>query len=89
MSHDEFAVRVAETRRLADEYALVLATAGIDGRLEAEGGGWAVLVPSALAEQARAALDAYDHDAAHPQEEAEPPRSAASLVLSAVILAVT
>jgi len=84
----ESPVRVAPSRRLADEYALVLATAGIEGRLEAEGGGWVVLVPSTLAEQARAALAAYDGDAANLDDDAEPPRSAASLVMSAVILAV-
>jgi membrane associated rhomboid family serine protease len=84
----ESAVRVAESRGLADEYALVLATAGIEGRLEPEGGRWVVLVPSALAERAHAALAAYDADAAVPDDEPEPPRTAAALVLSAVILGV-
>ena len=89
MSEDaESPVRVAPSRSLADEYALVLATAGIDGRLETEGGAWVVLVPSALAERAHAALAAYDGDAARPDEDADPPRSAGGLVLSAVILGV-
>lgn len=81
-------VRVAPSRSLADEYALVLATAGIEGRLEPDGGGWVVLVPSTLAERAEATLAAYDADAARTDDDAEPPRTAAALVLSAVILGV-
>jgi membrane associated rhomboid family serine protease len=84
----ESPVRVAESRSLADEYALVLATAGIEGRLEPDGGGWVVLVPSALAERAEATLAAYDADATRADDDAEPPRTAAALVLSAVILGV-
>ncbi len=88
MTDEESSVRVAPSRRLGDEYTLVLATAGIEGRLEAAGDGWVVLVPSALAERARAALAAYDADASRPDDDVDPPRTAAALVLSAVILAV-
>ena len=84
----ESPVRVAPSRGVADEYALVLATAGIEGRIEADGSGWAVLVPSALAERAHAALAAYDADTVRVDEDPEPPRTAAALLLSAVILGV-
>ena len=84
----EHAVRVAPNRRLAEEYALVLASAGIDGRLEREPGRWLVLVPDALVERAEGALAAYDHDRERVDDDAEPPKSAAGVVLSAVIVGV-
>jgi membrane associated rhomboid family serine protease len=81
-------VRVAPSRALADDYALVLATAGIEALLEGDGAGWLVLVQSALAEPDQAALAAYDADIVPPADDAEPPRTAAALILSAVVLGV-
>ena len=84
----ESPVRVAPNRRLAEEYALVLASAGIEGRLEREPGHWLILVPGALVGRAQAALAAYDRDRERADDDTEPPRSSAGVVLSAVIIAV-
>jgi rhomboid protease GluP len=84
----ELPVRVAPNRRLAEEYALVLASAGIEGRMEREPGRWLVLVPGALVERALWTLAAYDRDRERADDDAEPPQSSAGVVLSAVIVAV-
>jgi membrane associated rhomboid family serine protease len=86
----ESPVRVAPSRRVAEEYSLVLATAGIEARMHMQGEArhWVVSVPDRHLERATRALAAYDLDRERPEDEAEPPRSAASLVMSAVILGV-
>lgn len=57
-------------RRHADEWALVLLAEGLHPRLEAEGHGFALLVPQHEAETAQRALDDYE------REEGEAPPSA-------------
>jgi len=89
MSDDaESPVRVAPSRRVAEEWALVLATAGIEARMQPEDGRWVVSVPDAQAERAAVALAAYDGDRAHADEEADPPQSGAGVAISAVLVAI-
>jgi len=89
MSDDaEAPVRVAPSRRVAEEWALVLATAGIEARMQPEDGRWVVSVPDAQAERAAVALAAYDGDRAHADEEADPPQSGAGVAISAVLVAI-
>jgi rhomboid protease GluP len=54
----------------------VLAAAGIPHRLREDHRGWTVLVPAEAAAPARAALEAYDADAAPPGPEPVAPRPA-------------
>lgn len=56
----ETAIRATRRATQAEEWALVLAAAGIPHRVEAAGGAWAVLVSAADSGRAHAALDAYD-----------------------------
>jgi membrane associated rhomboid family serine protease len=85
---DEVEVRRAANRRVAEEYLVVLASAGLDGRAERAPHEWLLLVPGDQAAAAAAALAAYDDDRLHPDDEPDPPRSAAGLVLAVLILAV-
>jgi membrane associated rhomboid family serine protease len=84
----EATVRIAPSRRLAEEYALVLATAGIEARIRPADGRWVVSAPEAHVDRAAGALAAYDRDRAGTDDDAEPPRSAAGLVLAAGLVAV-
>jgi membrane associated rhomboid family serine protease len=59
----ETAIRSTLSATQAEEWALVLAAAGIPHRVEPDGAGWVVLVPAAEASRACAALDAYDEEA--------------------------
>lgn len=59
----ETVIRTAGTPSQAEEWALVLAAAGIPHRLEPAPAGWTLLVPTAEAARAHAALDAYDQEA--------------------------
>ncbi len=52
-------LRLARTAAEAEEWALVLAAAGIVHRVEPHHAGWTLLVPEADARRAHAALDAY------------------------------
>ena len=89
MSDDgESPVRVTPSRRVAEEYSLVLATAAIEARMQPEDGRWVVYVPSEQVDQATAALTAYDGDRERVDEEAEPPQSLAGIVLSLVIVTI-
>lgn len=58
------AVRSARTQAEARELALVLAAAGIEHRLAGARGDWQVVVSSADAEAAEAALEAYERERA-------------------------
>jgi membrane associated rhomboid family serine protease len=87
---DEAAIRAAPERRQAEEWALVLAAAGLPHRVVPTGVGWALLVPAPAAAEARAALDAYERDAREAPEEPAPPEygpSAAGLVVAVLLLA--
>lgn len=54
------AVHVTPDRRLADEWATVLAASGTPYRLRARLDGWALIVAARDADAARAIIDAYD-----------------------------
>jgi len=56
------AVRVTPDRRRGDEWATVLAAAGIPYRLRARLDGWALIVAARDADAARETLDAYDRE---------------------------
>jgi rhomboid protease GluP len=58
----DITLRTAPTAVQVEDWALVLAAAGIPHRVEPDGAGWALRVPSDEAPRARAALDAYDED---------------------------
>lgn len=68
------AVRVTVDRRRADEWAVVLAAAGIPHWMRQRLDGWALLVPPDDAVTAVQALDAYDQESAAPGETARPGR---------------
>jgi membrane associated rhomboid family serine protease len=78
------AVRVTESRRRADEWAVVLAAAGIPHWLRHRLDGWALLVLPGDAGAALEALDAYDRENA----SVEPATSDAGLARSAVVVGV-
>ena len=54
------AVRVARTRAQAEEWALVLEAEGLSPSLERTSRGFAVSVPSEVAQRAAVALEAYE-----------------------------
>lgn len=58
----EATVRETPNPAEADEWAVVLAAAGIAHRLEATGAGWALIVQPGDVERARGALSAYDEE---------------------------
>jgi membrane associated rhomboid family serine protease len=86
-------VRVTGSESQADEWALVLAAAGIPHRVEPDDGpGWTVVVPSAEAARARDALDAYDGEAPRGRDVAPAARAsrgawAPGLVCGALLVA--
>jgi membrane associated rhomboid family serine protease len=59
----ETPVRASRRQTRVEEWALVLAAAGIPHRVERDGAGFLLLVPDADAPQAQAALAAYDEEA--------------------------
>lgn len=59
-------IRAARTSSQADEWALVLTSAGIANYVELDRGAWAVLVPADDAARAHAALAAYDEESRRP-----------------------
>src|SRR2546422_1730810 len=60
MSEEEHTLRAAPGRRAVEEWALVLAAAGIAHRVAGNAGGWRLLVAAGDADRSIAALDAYD-----------------------------
>jgi len=60
----EATVRETPDPAEADEWAVVLAAAGIAHRLEATGAGWTLMVQPGDVERARGALSAYDEEVA-------------------------
>src|SRR5437763_572199 len=60
MSEEEHTLRAAPGRRAVEEWALVLAAAGIAHRVAGSAGGWRLLVAAGDADRSIAALDAYD-----------------------------
>jgi membrane associated rhomboid family serine protease len=67
------AVRVSRERRRADEWAVVLAAAGIPHWMRQRLDGWALLVPPDDAATALQALDAYDQESARAGETSAAP----------------
>jgi membrane associated rhomboid family serine protease len=89
MSAGEQAVRRGRERRVVDEWALVLAAAGIGARTARVAGGWRLLVANADAERARAALDAYEAErgsASAPEEPPEYGRTPVGFVVAALLV---
>ncbi len=62
----ETAIRSSQTESQAEEWALVLAAAGIPHRLDPSGLGWTLIVPDEDVARAREALDPYDAEARVP-----------------------
>src|SRR2546422_168453 len=60
MSEEEHTLRAARGRRAVEEWALVLAAAGIAHRVAGNAGSWRLLVAAGDADRSIAALDAYD-----------------------------
>src|SRR2546425_9969232 len=80
-------IRATRRATQADEWALVLAAAGIPHRLEPDGAGWTLLVPAAEAARAQAALDAYDEEARRAPHAAVPDAASPRLAWAAGIAA--
>jgi membrane associated rhomboid family serine protease len=79
----EVAVGRAAARRRAEECLVVLAAAGLEGRIEHEADAWVVLVPDEQQGAAAAALRAYEADLERGDPDTEPPRSWAGVVVAA------
>jgi rhomboid protease GluP len=79
------AVRVTESRQRADEWAVVLAAAGIPHWQRRRLDGWALIVPPDDAPTALAALAAYDQETA--REAADRAAAAAPTTLIGVVVA--
>jgi rhomboid protease GluP len=69
---DEVVVAVTADGREVDEWALVLASAGVPYRLEQAPASWRLLVAADDVGRATAALDAYGHEQARRRPPAEP-----------------
>jgi len=82
------AVRVTTEPRRADEWAVVLAAAGIPHWMRQRPDGWALLVPPDDANTAVQALDAYDQESARSaaDERAARPPTIAGLVVALGLL---
>jgi rhomboid protease GluP len=89
----ETPIRATRRAAQAEEWALVLAAAGIPHRLEPDGARWTLLVPAAEAPRAQASLDAYDEeapaepDAAVPDGASSPVAWAVGIAVGALLLA--
>lgn len=86
---DERVLRVTTDRARADEWSLVLASAGLEARLEWSLRGYAVVVDDADAARGRALLDAYDAENRPAPAPPPPPEygSTRVAVAAAVLLA--
>jgi membrane associated rhomboid family serine protease len=84
----ETPVRTARRQTRVQEWALVLAAAGIPYRIEHDGAGFFLLVPDSDAPQAQAALDAYDEEAGGERHAAFVERSSSPRLAWAVGVAV-
>jgi membrane associated rhomboid family serine protease len=72
-------IRAARTSGQVDEWALVLTAAGIPHRVEADGAGWALLVPADEAPRAYAALAAYDEESRRERDAPTAERASSEL----------
>src|SRR5258705_8673454 len=88
MSEEEHTLRAAPGRRAVEEWALVLAAAGIAHRVAGNAGSWRLLVAARDADRSIAALDAYDAErlTAAGGEEAPEYRPTYARLLVAVLL---
>ncbi len=84
---------VTPSRRLADEWALVLASQGVRSRVGGTGQGWGVWVAAEDVARAEPALADWEHEnrpvplpARHPVWEGRAPVAAALLIASALLL---
>src|SRR5439155_15289893 len=88
MSEEEHTLRAAPGRRAVEEWALVLAAAGIAHRVARGAGRWRLLVAASDADRSIAALDAYDAERRNAPAAEEPPEYGPTYVgfLVAVLL---
>jgi len=88
MSEEEHTLRAAPGRRAVEEWALVLAAAGIAHRVARGAGRWRLLVAASDADRSIAALDAYDAERRNAPAGEEPPEYGPTYVgfLVAVLL---
>ena len=90
MSEDEHTLRSAPGRRAVEEWALVLAAAGIAHRVARSTEGWRLVVAAHDAERSVAALDAYDaerRNAAPGEEAPEYGPTYAGLIVAVLLVA--
>ena len=78
---NEVALRSAQRRRLADEWALVLAAEGLRPRVASGGGRFTVWVPEEEAEVASRSLERYEQENRSPR----PPEPVADLDAHALL----
>jgi membrane associated rhomboid family serine protease len=83
----ETAIRVTRRAAQADEWGLVLASAGIAHRVVPEGAAWALVVPDEDVPRARAALAAYDEEIprAAARVDAAPPAAELTWMVGATV----
>jgi rhomboid protease GluP len=86
---DERILRTSEARRAIEDWALVLAAAGVPHRVVRAVGEWRLLATEPDAERAGAALDAYDAEraSAPPQAAPEYGRTYAGFAVAALLVA--
>jgi rhomboid protease GluP len=77
---------VTENRRRADEWAVVLAAAGIEHWMRHRGDGWALIVPAAAGAAAVESLAAYDRENT-PEPAATPTSPARPMSIAGVVVA--
>jgi rhomboid protease GluP len=90
VSEGEHVLRTARSRRAIEEWALVLAAAGVPHRLARTPSGWRLLVTAPDAARASAALDAYDAERESAPAAPEAPeygRTSVGLVVAALLVA--
>jgi len=86
VSEGEDVLRAARGRRAIEEWALVLAAAGMPHRVARAPGGWRLLVAARDTERAGAALDAYDAERGSTAAEEAPEYGKTSVGLLAAAL---
>ena len=90
MSEGERVLRTARSRRAIEEWALVLAAAGVTHRLARTASGWRLLVAAPDAARASTALDAYDAERESAPAAPEAPeygRTSVGVVVAALLVA--
>jgi len=85
------AVRITSSRSTADEWSLVLASAGIPSEVRPDGARWAVVVPEGSEAAAHTLLDLHDSEAqtsiATPAPDRESGRTYVAVITAALLVA--